>query len=127
MIDAETDKPEGLCASTAQDNLAVAAAPPRRLSEDLGEAMERDPGVGLPSFTVSKDDEPKPLDQKPKSSLEYQNIDGNPQHGLDVLSPPSRATDTGKRTGSMPALRPKSTERKKRKGGNVIDDLFRGL
>lgn len=119
LIGAETDRSADLPESVAQDHpLSPISQPPRPI-EDLGEAVERDLSVRLPSTTSSTNGEPMPL---------HQSNDEDLSNALKVSIPRSQMTDTSEATEKVPKLsKSKSTKRKKKRGGTVIDDLFRGL
>lgn len=116
MIGAETDQSVDLPESVAQDDLLPPTPQPPRPNEDPGEAVERDSSTRLPSTTSSINGESMPLHQSNDEDLS------------NALKSRSRITETGEETERVSILsRSKSTKRKKKREGNVIDDLFRGL
>jgi len=116
LIGAGTDQSADLPESVAQDHRLSPTPQPPRPTEDPGEAVERDSSTRLPSTTSSLNDEPMPLHQSNDGDLS------------NAFTSRSRIIETGEGTErvSIPS-RSKSTRRKKKRGGNVIDDLFRGL
>jgi len=116
FIGAETpDSPE----SVAQNHLLSPTPQPPRLTEDPGEAVERNSSFRLQSITSSMIGKPMLL---------HQNNDEDLSNALQVSNPRSGMIETDEATERVSILsRSKSTKRKSKKGGNVIDDLFRGL
>lgn len=116
LIGAGTDQSVDLPEPVAQDDLLSPTPQPPRPTEDPGEAVERDSSTELPSTTSSMDGKPMPLHQSNEEDLSK------------ALKSRSRITETGEETERVSILsRSNPTKRKKKRGGNVIDDLFRGL
>lgn len=120
LIGAETDQSADLPASFAHDDLLSPTPQPPRPTEDPGEVVERDSStIRLPSTTSSINGKPMPLHTSDEEEL---------SNALKVSNPRSRTTETCEAIERVSVLsKSESTKRKKRRGGNVIDDLFRGL
>lgn len=116
LIGAEIDQSADLPESSAHDDLLSPTPQPLRPTEDPGEAVERDSSTRLPSTTSSIDGRPMLLHKSHEEDL---------SNALKVTNPRSRTTETCKAIEGV--SKSESTKGKKRRGGNVIDDLFRGL
>ena len=117
MLGARSVKEEDSSGSAAQDPWG-AAAPPLPPAEEIGEAVERDFRVKLSLVA--------PLTQGISIALS-RTTDGEQANTRDASSS-TLATDVAeKQLEKVSPSKSHSSKRKKREGGNVIDDLFRGL
>ena len=117
MLGAQSIKKD-LSEPAAQDPSLGAAARPLPQVEEIGEAVERD-------FRIKLSPVP-PLTQGRSIALS-RTTDGEQANTRDA-SCSTLATDVAdKRLEKVSPSKSQSAKRKRRKGGNVIDDLFRGL
>ena len=118
MLGARSVKEEDSSEPAAQDPSLGAAARPLPQAEEIGEAVERDFRIKLSPVL--------PVTQGVSVALS-RTTNGEQANTRDASSS-TLATDVAeKQLEKVSPPKSQSSQRKKRKGGNVIDELFRGL